>query len=235
MVSLQQHRSPNFDSRDGTPVDILLMHYTGMQTAQAAIGRLADERAGVSAHYVVTEDGAIIQMVDEDNRAWHAGKSSWAGATDINARAIGIEIVNPGHEFGYVPFPDRQIDAVIALSEDILSRHVIRSERVLGHSDVAPLRKTDPGELFPWDKLAKAGIGRTIPKVPEPSGEIVDEAKFLAALSDYGYGYLDDDPEAVTAVITAFHRHFCPHLIGTESEASATPQSAAVLRRLLAE
>lgn len=234
MVSVQHKPSPNFDSRNGAPIDILLMHYTGMQSAQVAIDRLAEEQAGVSAHYVVTEGGTIIQMVDEDNRAWHAGKSFWAGATDINARSIGIEIVNPGHEFGYVPFPGQQIDAVIALSKDILSRHAVPPGRVLGHSDVAPLRKTDPGELFPWDKLAVAGIGRAIPTVPEPPGETIDVTKFLADLSDYGYGYLDDGPEAATAVITAFHRHFCPKLIGTEREGRPTPASAAVLAALLA-
>jgi N-acetylmuramoyl-L-alanine amidase len=152
--------SPNFDSRaKDKPIDILVMHYTGMQSGAAAIQRLTDEASRVSSHYTVDEDGTIYSHVPEDCRAWHAGKSYWAGATDINARSIGIEIVNPGHEFGYRSFPDAQIAAVIELSLDIFSRHAIPPERVLAHSDIAPARKQDPGELFPWEMLAKAGIG----------------------------------------------------------------------------
>ena len=160
--------SPNFDERGSdTPVDILLMHYTGMETGAAALSRLCDADARVSAHYTVDEDGTIYAHVPEDKRAWHAGKSYWAGATDINARSIGIEIVNPGHEFGYRAFPDRQIEAVMELSQNIIARHSIPKERVLGHSDVAPARKQDPGELFPWSTLAAAGIGLW-PQSPTP-------------------------------------------------------------------
>src|SRR5262249_2793887 len=141
------------------PVDILVMHYTGMETGAAALARLVDPASRVSSHYTVDEDGMIYHHVPEDCRAWHAGKSYWAGAPDINAPSIGIEIVNPGHEFGSRSFPDAQIEAVIALSLDIFTRHAIPPERVLGHSDVAPARKQDPGELFPWKTLATAGIG----------------------------------------------------------------------------
>src|SRR5262249_43036956 len=150
--------SPNHDGR-GARVDILLMHYTGMQTGEDALARLTDRSAKVSSHYFVDEDGRVLQLVSEHQRAWHAGESSWKRAVDINARSIGIEIVNPGHEYGYRDFPTVQIDAVIALSRDIIARHHIRRERVLAHSDVAPLRKHDPGEKFPWARLAAAGIG----------------------------------------------------------------------------
>src|SRR5258708_29166259 len=176
--------SPNFDARPmATPVDILLLHYTGMETGAAAVGRLCDPDAKVSAHYTVDEDGTIFSHVREECRAWHAGVSYWAGDRDINARSIGIEIVNPGHEFGYRSFPDAQIEAVIRLAQDIFSRHPIPAERVLGHSDVAPARKLDPGELFPWGELALAGIGLwpQTRKARRPVG-------FADGLRGFGYG-----------------------------------------------
>ena len=152
--------SPNFDERPkDTPIDILIMHYTGMETGAGAVARLCDPAARVSSHYTVDEDGTIFAHVPEECRAWHAGVSYWAGARDINGRSIGIEIVNPGHEFGYRSFPGAQIEAVIKLSREIVARHSIPPERVLGHSDVAPARKIDPGELFPWGGLALAGVG----------------------------------------------------------------------------
>ena len=202
--------SPNADDRDGQAVDILLLHYTGMLTAQAALDRLRDPAAKVSAHYVVGEDGAIYRLVDEAKRAWHAGVSCWAGARDINRRSIGIEIVNPGHEFGYRPFPEAQMQAVRDLARGILARHRIAPHRVLGHSDVAPLRKEDPGELFDWAGLAAAGIGLW----PEPKPAAWDDAAFLAALHSYGYD-LDGPPgtepaRARHAAIVAFERHFRP-------------------------
>src|SRR5437762_1199627 len=147
--------SPNHDARTAR-VDILVLHYTGMTTDEEALARLTDPDAKVSSHYFVYEDGRTIQLVAEAQRAWHAGQSSWKGAVDINARSIGIEIANPGHEYGYREFPERQIEAVIALCRDIVTRHTIRRERVLAHSDVAPNRKQDPGEKFPWDRLAAA-------------------------------------------------------------------------------
>ncbi|WP_164157548.1 N-acetylmuramoyl-L-alanine amidase, partial [Sandarakinorhabdus rubra] len=152
-----EHPSPNFDERR-LPVLMLVMHYTGMQSAAAAIERLADPAAKVSAHYVVAEDGTVLRMVAEDKRAWHAGKSWWRGVTDVNSASVGIEIVNPGHEFGYVPFPAEQMAAVAALAADIVARHRIPPANVVGHSDIAPTRKEDPGELFDWPMLAARGL-----------------------------------------------------------------------------
>lgn len=152
-------RSPNFEERkNGVKPSMIIVHYTGMKTAQEALERLCSPESKVSAHYVVDEDGSIYQLVLEDKRAWHAGVSNWQGETDINSHSIGIELVNPGHEFGYRPFPDAQIEALIALCHDIRERHEI--EWVLGHEDVAPDRKQDPGELFPWSRLEQAGIGK---------------------------------------------------------------------------
>lgn len=149
--------SPNFDEREGKKPYIILLHYTGMKTAQDALERLTNPEAKVSAHYTVDEDGTIYQHVDEHKRAWHAGVSCWYEETNINAVSIGIEMVNPGHEFGYRDFPQAQIDVVIKLCQDIQSRHDIKF--VIGHSDVAPTRKQDPGELFPWQQLAAQGVG----------------------------------------------------------------------------
>src|SRR4051812_12150769 len=160
--------SPNHEVRVGDGVDILLLHYTGMSSGAAAQERLCDAEAKVSSHYIVHEDGLIIQLVDESRRARHAGVSSWLGWTDINSRSIGIEIVNGGHDYDCPPFPDRQIDAVIRLSRDIRSRWPIPQSGVLGHSDVAPSRKRDPGERFPWDKLHMEGVGLWV--APEPIG-----------------------------------------------------------------
>ena len=152
--------SPNFDQRVGVKQpDILLLHYTGMQSCEAAVTRLTDPEARVSSHYTIDEDGTVYVHVAEDKRAWHAGISSWRGQSDINSRSIGIEIVNPGHEFGYRAFPEAQIEAVIALSQKVVAQHEIPARNVIAHSDVAPGRKTDPGELFPWRRLAEAGVG----------------------------------------------------------------------------
>jgi N-acetylmuramoyl-L-alanine amidase len=143
--------SPNHDERK-LGVDLLLLHYTGMKTAADARARLIDPAAKVSSHYLVDEDGGIAQLVPEARRAWHAGLSSWKSVTDINSCSVGIEIVNPGHEFGYRDFPEAQIEAVIALCRDIVARHSIPARRVLAHSDVAPARKEDPGERFPCER-----------------------------------------------------------------------------------
>jgi N-acetylmuramoyl-L-alanine amidase len=190
--------SPNHDDRDGRAVDMLVLHYTGMTNAQAALERLCDPAAKVSAHYLIDEDGTIHALVPEARRAWHAGVAHWAGAADINARSIGIELVNPGHEFGYRAFPEAQIGALAPLCHSILMRHPIPSARVLGHSDVAPARKEDPGELFPWKRLADAGIG--LWPVPGDSN--------LGAQSLARFGYDPDAP--LDKVITAFQRHFRP-------------------------
>ena len=157
-LKIKKTPSPNFDERK-VPISILMLHYTGMESGTAALERLCDPDAKVSAHYVVEEDGRVFQLVDEDKRAWHAGISEWHGQTDINSASIGIEIVNGGHDFGLPDFPTVQIDAVMDLSKAIMLRHNLSSVDVVGHSDVAPGRKQDPGEKFPWERFAKAGIG----------------------------------------------------------------------------
>jgi N-acetylmuramoyl-L-alanine amidase len=198
---ITEHRSPNFDDRKGRQPDLLLLHYTGMVSGAAALQRLCDPAAEVSSHYLIEEDGRVYALVDEEQRAWHAGRSRWAGEEGLNACSLGIEIVNPGHEFGYRPFPEAQVAAVVALCRDILARWSIPPWRVLGHSDVAPLRKADPGELFPWPRLAAAGIGLWPPALAPAEGELSE------VLADFGYGYLEDDAAAVTR---AFQRHFRP-------------------------
>jgi len=218
--------SPNYDQRNG-PVDILLMHYTGMQTGAAAVARLCDPAARVSSHYTIDEDGTIYSHVPEEARAWHAGVSYWAGATDINARSIGIEIVNPGHEFGYRAFPDIQIAAVIRLSREILSRHAIPPQRVIGHSDVAPARKEDPGELFPWKYLAESGVGLW----PSKSGAQL-EGSFEAGLRLYGYGIQPEGPATLEKAIIAFQRHFRPANIDGVADAECERILAALIAAL---
>ena len=229
--------SPNNDARDAR-IDILLMHYTGMQTAEEAIARLTDPKAKVSCHYFVHEDGRIDQLVREGRRAWHAGLSSWKGAVDINARSIGIEVANPGHEYGYRDFPDAQIDALIALSRDIFTRHPIRRERVLAHSDVAPTRKNDPGEKFPWARLAQGGVGLWVEPSPLAEGRTLsanDKGKEVEhlqkQLARFGYemkitGHYDD---LTRTVVTAFQRHYRPARV----DGLADPSTVDTLRRLL--
>lgn len=209
--------SPNHDDRAGAAIDMLVLHYTGMKTAKAALERLCDASAKVSAHYTVDEDGTVYSLVPEARRAWHAGMSFWAGATDVNLRSIGIELVNPGHEFGYREFPDAQIEALITLCHGILMRHPIPSARVLGHSDVAPARKEDPGELFPWKRLALCGVGLW------PQGGVGDRGP--EALTRYGY-----DPGAPREkAITAFQRHFRPKKLDGQWDAECAGLLASLL------
>lgn len=219
-MNLIARPSPNHDDRGGAAIDTLVLHYTGMKTAQEALARLCDPAAKVSAHYTVDEDGTVYAHVPEERRAWHAGVSHWAGAIDINARSIGIEIVNPGHELGYRAFSEVQIAAVIALAQGILKRHPIPPARVLGHSDVAPARKDDPGELFPWQQLAQAGIGLW----PQASkGDAGPEA-----LCRFGY-----DPAAPQdKVITAFQRHFRPHNLDGKWDKECAGLLSDILSRL---
>ena len=204
--------SPNFDAR-ALPVTMIVLHYTGMETPEAAIDRLRDPGAKVSSHYCVAEDGAIVRLVDEAHRAWHAGASHWREVDDVNSASIGIEIVNPGHEFGYRPFPDAQIDAVIRLVADIKERHAITRGNVVGHADIAPARKRDPGELFPWSRLARLRLA-----LPRPTKGLMDpqwpEAGFVLALERFGYDVTD--PMAATM---AFQRRFRPELIDGEVDA----------------
>src|ERR1700712_4688040 len=158
MTAMIETPSPNFDERT-SPVSMLVLHYTGMADAASAIARLTDPEAKVSAHYLIAEDGQIVRLVDETKRAWHAGRSHWRGIDNINSASVGIELVNPGHEFGYRPFPEAQIEALIPLVANIVQRHGITRGNVVGHSDIAPTRKQDPGELFPWNRLARRGPG----------------------------------------------------------------------------
>lgn len=199
--------SPNFNDRDGTPIDMLVLHYTGMKTAQDALDRLCDPIAEVSAHYMIDEEGTLSVLVDEADRAWHAGVASWRGDSNINSRSIGIELVNPGHEFGYRAFPDAQISVLIDLCCGILDRHDIPARHVVGHSDVAPTRKEDPGELFPWKWLAKSGIGLWSTDVSSFNPVQPDAASEI--LSSIGYEMVDLD-----AVVVAFQRHFVPDSLG---------------------
>ncbi len=203
--------------RDSKTPDILLLHYTGMKDGQAALERLCCEGSGVSCHYLVDEAGVITQMVDEDLRAWHAGASVWKGEPDINSHSIGVEIVNPGHEWGYRDFPDRQMASVTALCADVVARHGIAAERVLGHSDVAPGRKCDPGERFDWQRLHEAGVGHWVAPVPVAGGAFMQAgeagepvAALQGLLAAYGYGVdVNGEYDAHTvAVVEAFQRHF---------------------------
>jgi N-acetylmuramoyl-L-alanine amidase len=212
-MQIAERPSPNFDARPGDGrVDILILHYTGMRCAKGALDRLCDSAAKVSAHYLIDEDGAVTRMVAEEKRAWHAGISSWRGRSDMNGASIGIELVNPGHEFGYRAFPKPQMATLKALAAEILGRHPIPARHVIGHSDVAPLRKQDPGEFFDWPGLSHAGIGFwpdfTARTPPKPVG-LRDIQSFLAEI---GYscpqsGALD---ATTTAAILAFQRHFRP-------------------------
>ncbi len=200
--------SPNHGPRrDGVPVDLVVLHYTGMPSAEAALARLCEPASQVSAHYLVDEDGAVFRLVGENRRAWHAGVASWGGETDVNGRSIGIELANPGHEFGYRPFPGAQIEALEQLLGDILVRRRIDPVRVVGHSDVAPARKRDPGELFPWRRLAGKGLAWWPGEPQYPAAP--DEERARAALARFGYR-AEVPADAFTAVLAAFQRRFRP-------------------------
>jgi N-acetylmuramoyl-L-alanine amidase len=218
MSGMSERPSPNHDARPtGKAINLLLIHYTGMRDAAGALRRLIDPVAKVSSHYLIDEDGTLYRLVDEDRRAWHAGTSYWAGERDINGVSIGIELVNPGHEFGYRAFPRPQMSALIDLTRDILARNPIPPWRVLGHSDVAPLRKIDPGELFDWRALAAAGIGFW----PEPRDGPADLASSQLALARYGYELRSTgelDPQT-TACLKAFQRHFRPARVDGQLDA----------------
>jgi N-acetylmuramoyl-L-alanine amidase len=229
--------SPNFNARTAPP-DMIVLHYTGMPTGEAALARLCDPEAKVSAHYLVEEDGRIFALAPEERRAWHAGVSFWRGETDINGASIGVEIVNPGHEFGYRPFPAVQIAAVTELLGDIRSRWTIPDARILGHSDVAPNRKQDPGELFPWKQLAEAGHGLWAEPPPPPGAALAegDEGPGVftlqAGLTRLGY---DSAPsgafDAATAtIIRAFQRHWRPARVDGVADGETRARLIALLR-----
>jgi N-acetylmuramoyl-L-alanine amidase len=228
--------SPNQDDRPaGSPIDMLILHYTGMRTAREAIDRLRDPAAHVSAHYVVDEDGAVLRLVPEERRAAHAGVSYWRGHTGLNDRSIGIEIVNPGHEWGYRDFPVLQLAAVCDIGLAILSRHPIPARNIVAHSDVAPDRKQDPGEKFEWRSLAQNGVGLWPEYVPDLGtvGSVCDAAilrEVRAALADIGYRVAQEgafDPALATA-LRAFQRHWRPEAITGEADAGTRARLDAV-------
>lgn len=243
-IDTTTHRSPNHDSREGTPISLLVLHYTGMKNGAAALDRLCDPTAKVSAHYVVEEDGRVFRLVEEQQRAWHAGVSYWRGIEKVNAASIGVEIVNPGHEYGYRAFPEVQMKSVLALCQEIIARHSIRPRNVVGHSDVAPERKEDPGELFNWQWLAQHGVGAwpkkeyrvqssefdksTRDNLPPPlRGEGVSSQPCFSietvqsGLIEYGYNLRKTRvwDEATKKVATAFQRHFRPENLSGEWDA----------------
>lgn len=215
-MNVIQAPSPNHNER-AKPISLIVLHYTGMESGEAALARMRDPDAGVSAHYMVEEDGRVFQLVDESRRAWHAGVSEWAGETDINSVSIGIEIVNGGHDFGLPDYPQAQIDVVISLVKEIMFRHDIAPHRVVGHSDVAPGRKQDPGEKFPWALLGEAGCCL----FPETPGETGDASAQLAAI---GYGFDAGGP----AVVAAFQRRFRPARIDGDLDPETRGLIAAV-------
>ena len=198
--------SPNWDERQ-LPVSMVVLHYTGMPDAAGALARMRDPAAKVSAHYLIDEDGTVTRLVPEARRAWHAGKSYWRGVTDINSASIGIELVNPGHEWGYRPFPEAQMESLIPLLADLIGRHNVPRANVVGHSDVAPARKADPGELFAWDLLARYRLALPRPELRVPS-PFANDGAFYLALERFGY----DITEGLAAV-RAFQRRWRPETI----------------------
>ena len=216
--------SPNHNERK-LPISMVVLHYTGMRTGAEALERMCDASAEVSAHYMIDEDGTVTRLVPEDRRAWHAGRSYWRGITDINSASIGIELVNPGHEWGYRPFPDVQMEALVPLLADIVKRHNIPRANVVGHSDIAPARKDDPGELFDWDLLARYRLALAKPK---PSMRLLfdNDSAFFLALERFGYDIADGH-----AAVRAFQRRWRPHRIDGQIDG----QIGAVLFELLLE
>lgn len=218
MPGIADHPSPNHGPRAvGSVIDMLVLHYTGMKSAEAALARLCDPAAQVSAHYMIDEDGTILRLVDESRRAWHAGIAHWRGHRDVNSRSIGVELVNPGHEHGYRPFPEAQMAALIDLASGIIARHPIPARNVVGHSDIAPDRKTDPGELFDWQRLAERGLGLW------PTECDADIADIPGMLQQYGYNPEND------AALGAFQRHFRPSKIDGQPDAECARLLAGLL------
>lgn len=233
-MNIRERASPNHDARpEAGRIDMLVLHYTGMKTAAEAIDRLCDPAAKVSAHYVIDEDGTVWRLVEERRRAWHAGVSFWQGTENVNAMSVGIELVNPGHEWGYRGFPDAQMTALETLGREVLHRHPIPPDRVVGHSDVAPLRKQDPGELFDWPRLARAGIGLW-PGEPAPSPRDVAAAQSMLGAIGYrvpNSGALDDETRQV---LIAFQRRYRPARVDGGLDEETAGRLAAVERAVSA-
>lgn len=211
MTASPAYVSPNYDARpDGQQIDMIVLHYTGMESAEVALERLCDPTASVSAHYLIEEDGRLHRLVDDRFRAWHAGVSYWQGLSGVNGCSIGIELVNRGHEFGYRAFPDAQMVALEALVSVLMAKYQIAPSRVVGHSDVAPTRKQDPGELFDWNRFAALGVGLAVPVGGEFTDEtpIDDHSELMGLLRQIGY-----DLEVPQAALGAFQRHFRPAMI----------------------
>ena len=239
-----ERQSPNFNERK-VPPDMVVLHYTGMQTAEAALERMCDPAAAVSAHYAVGEGGEVWRLVPEERRAWHAGVSFWKGETGLNDVSIGIEIVNPGHEFGYRDFPRAQVDAVIGLLDGIRERWEIPDHRILGHSDIAPERKEDPGERFPWDVLAQQGHGLWVMPDMPPDGVMgpplglgdsgLGVFSLQSALGKLGYNILAGGPydHETATIVRAFQRHWLPAQIGGDLEGCADAKLRVTLMALL--
>jgi N-acetylmuramoyl-L-alanine amidase len=237
-LHLEGRLSPNHGERLVGPTDILLLHYTGMPDHEQALAWLCDPASGVSAHYFVHEDGRVVALVPEDRRAWHAGASLWGGENDVNSRSIGIEIANTGHPGGLPHYPSPQIEALIELCRDIVGRHPIPPHRVLAHSDVAPGRKLDPGERFPWSRLGTAGIGHWVQPTPVAEGprlsrgdcgSEIEALQGMFALYGYGVEVTGKYDERTEKVVAAFQRHFRPALVDGVADVSTVD----TLKRLL--
>lgn len=232
-MRLVERPSPNHNERrNDAPIDILLIHYTGMTDAATALARLCDPIAKVSAHYTIDEAGTVFGHVDENRRAWHAGVSYWAGERDVNSRSIGIELVNPGHDLGYRDFPAAQLEALIELARGIIARHKIPPARILAHSDVAPGRKIDPGEKFPWAELARQGIG-LFPVDYRAPAQMPPLSELQTMVARYGYGcpvtgVFDDETRTA---LSAFQRHHRPRKFNGMPDADSAGRIADLLTR----
>ncbi len=229
-MRIHDRPSPSHNDRRGRPIDLIVLHYTGMKSAAEALDRLCDPTVEVSAHYLIEEDGTLWRLVPESRRAWHAGRGFWAGEQDVNARSIGIELVNPGHEWGYRPFPRPQIATLTPLLRHLVARYGIPPSRVIGHSDVAPLRKDDPGELFPWSELAVQGLALSPPPLTALPLDVVSRAQLDTWLSAIGYGYLDENP---TAVLRALQRRARPRRIDGRLDGETAAVARWLARRSL--
>ena len=237
-MNIKHHPSPNFGDRKGHSIDMLVIHYTAMESAKAALNHLCDPKTEVSAHYLIDEDGTVYQLVDEKKRAWHAGNSGWRGHSDINSRSIGIELYNPGHERGYKKFPKAQIDALKTLCRGIQNRHAIPDRNVVGHADIAPHRKKDPGEKFPWQQLAQNGTGlyparKTLRKDFNAAARVTDRRRLRHLLMQYGYPFTKTGSFTGATLeqnIIAFQRHFEPEVFFNKKQKAGIATKRTVQR-----